>query len=444
MRIRTLWLLSGFCCLFFLGDAEAKRKQEPQPTQLNQKAIQEGVMSFADSWLNMVSQGFEEFESRVETPELRVSAKKMRFGAMTSAVEIATIAHPGRALLDMLVMASLNRATWDRHWLAEYGAPAQLLSDNYALLEKNIWQFAARFAAPGELAELRRLVDQWLLEHPDAVTASFARLTDFGSLRNSPALVAATKPGGWLSTARDVAAAAQSMQELSERALFLALRMQELMASRFELSVAETLSTPEILQLLNDVSGFRQIAEDYALLMERLPAEVAQEIDALVTSSLLKIGAEREAMIDQAMSEISREREAAITQLMVSIGQERTAALEQTLEGIAVERSTLLNTMAQIIIWSDLQAKAMFARVFILSACLILMYFLLRLVYRYMRDRETFTFRHVLETILLLIVAAIPMMVIGVMFVEFTKPDIARIEQIESEVQAASEELSGE
>jgi len=444
MRIRTYWLLSVFCCLFFLGDAAAKRKQEPELTQLNQKAIQEGVMSFADSWLNGVSQGFVEFESRAETPELRVSAKKMRFGAMTSAVEIATIAHPGRALLDMLVMASLNKATWDRHWLANYGAPAQLLSDNYALLEKNIWQFAARFAAPGELAELRRLVDQWLLEHPDAVTASFVRLTDFGSLRNSPALVAATKPGGWLSTARDVAASAQSMQELSERAMFLALRMQELMASRFELSVAETLSTPEILQLLDDVSGFRQVAEDYAVLMEKLPADVAQEIDALVTSSLLKIGAEREAMIEQAMVEISHEREAAITQVMESISQERTAALEQTLEGIAMERGTLLKTIAQIVIWSDLQAKATFARIFILAACLFLLYFMLRLVYRYMRDRETFTFRHVLETILLLIVAAIPIMVIGVLFVEFTAPDVARLEQIATEVEAATGKLDTE
>ena len=214
--------------------------------------------------------------------------------------------------------------------------------------------------------------------------------------------------------------------------------------SRFELSVAETLSTPEILQLLNDVSGFRQVAEKYAVLMENLPADVAQEIDALVTSSLLKIGAEREAMIKQAMSEISVEREAAITQLMESIGQERTAALEQTLEGIAVERSTLLKTIAQIVIWSDLQAKAMFARVFILAACLFLLYFLLRLVYRYMRDRETFTFRHVLETILLLIIAAIPIMVIGVLFVEFTQPDIDRIEQIESEVEAAVPELAEE
>jgi hypothetical protein len=442
MRNRTLFCLSAICCFFLQNEAEAKPK--PEPTQINQKAIQEGVMSFADSWLNQVSQGYQVFESQAESPELRVSVKKMRFGAMTSAVEIATISHPGRALLDMMVMASLNKETWQRHWLSVYRAPAQQLADSYTMLEEEIWSFASRFATGEQLEELRRLVDQWLTEHPEALTASFVRFSDFGSLRNSPALIEATKPGGWLSTARDAAAAAQSIQELSERALFLALRMQELMASRFELSVAETLSTPEILQLLNDVSGFRQVAEDYAVLMERLPADVTQEIDDLVTSSLLKIGAEREAMIEQAMSEISAEREAAITQLMESIGKERTAALAQTLEGIAAERSTLLKTIAQIVIWSDLQAKAMFARVFILSACLILLYFLLRLVYRYMRDRETFTFRHVLETIILLIIAAIPIMLIGVLFVEFTEPDITRIEQIEAEVDAAVPGLTEE
>lgn len=109
-----------------------------------------------------------------------------------------------------------------------------------------------------------------------------------------------------------------------------------------------------------------------------------------------------------------------------------------------MERSTLLKTIAQIVIWSDLQAKATFARIFILAACLFLLYFMLRLVYRYMRDRETFTFRHVLETILLLIIAAIPIMVIGVLFVEFTAPDVARLEQIATEVEAATGKLDTE
>jgi hypothetical protein len=430
MRVIFSLLLSLVCCAAFVGEAEARRKSEPEPPQVNLNAIQEGVMSFADSWLTLTSQGYLAFEAAAESPELRVQAKKMRVGALTSAVEIATIPHPGRALLDMLVMSTLNRATWDRHWLSRYGAPAQLLSDNYALLEDEVWRFAAGFASPAQLGELRVLTDQWLRDNPDATTASFVRFTDFGSLRNSPALIEATKPGGWLSTARDVAAAAQSMQELSERALFLAVRIQELMASRAELSVAEILANPEILQLFDDISGFRDIAEDYAALTEKLPAEVAAQMDTLVSSSLDKVEAGIPHLVNQIMSEVSVEREAAISQLMETISLERSAALVQTLEGIQTERSALLKAIAQIVIWGDFQAKAMFARVFVLTACLVVLYFLLRLVYRFMRERETFGIKQVLETIFVLVVTAIPIMLIGVLVIEFTKPDLAEIEQM--------------
>jgi hypothetical protein len=430
MRVIFSLLLSLVCCAAFVGEAEARRKSEPEPPQVNLNAIQEGVMSFADSWLTLTSQGYLAFEAAAESPELRVQAKKMRVGALTSAVEIATIPHPGRALLDMLVMSTLNRATWDRHWLSRYGAPAQLLSDTDALLEDEVWRFAAGFASPAQLGELRVLTDQWLRDNPDATTASFVRFTDFGSLRNSPALIEATKPGGWLSTARDVAAAAQSMQELSERALFLAVRIQELMASRAELSVAEILANPEILQLFDDISGFRDIAEDYAALTEKLPAEVAAQMDTLVSSSLDKVEAGIPPLVNQIMSEVSVEREAAISQLMETISLERSAALVQTLEGIQTERSALLKAIAQIVIWGDFQAKAMFARVFVLTACLVVLYFLLRLVYRFMRERETFGIKQVLETILVLVVTAIPIMLIGVLVIEFTKPDLAEIEQM--------------
>lgn len=433
MKLLFVRLLSLLCCILFMGEAEAKRKSKPEPTQVNQDAIQEGVMSFADSWLVLVLQGFQAFEAEAETPELRVRLMKVRYGATTSAVEIATIPHAGRALLDMLVMSSLNRATWDRHWLANYGAPAQLMSDNYANLENQIWTFAARFASPAQLDELRGLTAKWLVENPTAPTASFVRFTDFGSLRNSPALVEATKPGGWLSTARDVAAAAQSMQELSERALFLAVRIQELMASRVELSVAEILATPEILQLFDDISGFRDVAEDYAALMEKLPADVTAQMDALVGSSLERIEAEIPPLVNQIMSEVSVEREAAINQLMENISTERSAALVQTLEGIQTERHALLKAIAQIVVWSDFQAKATFARVFVLAGCLVLLYFLLRLVYRFMRERETFGAKEVVETILILVVTAIPIVVIGVIVIEFTKPDLAEIERTTAE-----------
>lgn len=176
--------------------------------------------------------------------------------------------------------------------------------------------------------------------------------------------------------------------------------------------------------------------------MEKLPAELTQEVDDLVTSSLLKIGAEREAMIEQAMSEISVEREAAIIQVMESISQERSAALDQTLKGVENERKALLGAIASIVVWSDLQAKAVFDRVFVLAACLILLYFLLRLIYRYERGRDTFTFRDVVRTVFLLLITAIPIILIGVLFVEYSKPDVQRIDQMQAEFRTIKAELT--
>ncbi|MDX2428783.1 MAG: hypothetical protein QNK22_08845 [Xanthomonadales bacterium] len=54
MKSIAIWLLLSVCCIFLLSEAEAKRKSEPEPPQNNQKAIQEGVMSLADSWLCVV------------------------------------------------------------------------------------------------------------------------------------------------------------------------------------------------------------------------------------------------------------------------------------------------------------------------------------------------------------------------------------------------------
>ena len=164
--------------------------------------------------------------------------------------------------------------------------------------------------------------------------------------------------------------------------------------------------------------------------MEKLPADVAVQMDTLVSSSLDKVEAGIPPLVNQIMSEVAVEREAAISQLIESISTERSAALVQTLDGVQTERTALLKAIAQIVIWSDFQAKATFARVFVLAACLVLLYFLLRLVYKFMRELETFGAKAVLETVLILVVTAIPIIAIGVAVIEFTKPDLAEIEQM--------------
>jgi hypothetical protein len=65
---------------------------------------------------------------------------------------------------------------------------------------------------------------------------------------------------------------------LGDRALYLLSRMVELVNSRAHLTVQELLLTPDIAQLLVDVTKVRQVSERYAALIEALPAPSARYV----------------------------------------------------------------------------------------------------------------------------------------------------------------------
>jgi len=415
---------------------QAKKKQEEE-VRINFAELQAGVMSLADSWLSLSGQGFERILESTDDTQVRLRVRQVRYRSWSSVVDIATGPWPGTAMLDMMVFSSLSRATWDRAWPTEFPESGALLAQYHSEFEEEAWKFGARYLNGAQLDQIRDRIESWLAQNPEARQANMIRFTDFGSLGNSPDFRQETQPGGLLSPVRDAAAAAEAIQETSERAMFLAMRMQNLMADRAELTVASILAREDISQLLSDVSGFQDVAEDYARIMDRMPGDV----ERIIHEGLADISEEREATITQAMTELSREREAAIVQLLGAVSAERRAALEQVLTGVQQERNEMINLVLDLVIWADLQAKATFARIFVLSACLVLLYFILRLVYRYMRDRENFNFRAAVSTIALLWLTAISIIAIGVLFVEFSKPDMNRIKEMEQELKAAQAQI---
>jgi len=437
-RVTTSKLAVLIFALFVSASVHAKRTEEPPP--INFVEIQQGVMSFADSWIGLTGQGFGVVMDDLDDPQMRLEIRRMRYRSMSGAVDIATGPYPGFALLDMMVFASLSRATWDRVWPQRYPESGRQLAATFEQLESEIWAFGAAYLDADQRAETRALVNDWLARNPETEAASFVRFSDFGSLGRSPRMQRETSPGGLLSPVRDAAAAATAIQETSERAMYLAFRMQNLMAERAELTLDGILARDDITTLLRDVSGFREVAEEYARLMDDLPADV----ERLVSKAMIGISAEREATITQAMTALSAERETAIEQLARSVTAERQAALEQVLGGIQGERNEMMGLVLDLVIYTDLQAKATFARIFVLSACLILLYFLLRLVYRYMRGREQFNFQAVVATIVLLFLSAAAIAGIGVMFVEISKPDLERIQALQQKLEAAKDELEAQ
>jgi len=426
------------CFVFIWTTADAKRKEDLPP--VNFAEIQAGVMSFADSWIGLTGQGYNVVMESLVDPRMQLETRRMRYRSMSGAVDIATGPYPGFALLDMMVFASLSKATWDRVWPERYPESGRQLANTFERLESEIWAYGAAYLDDGQREEIRALIDDWLTRNPDIEAASFVRFSDFGSLGRSPRIQQETKPGGLLSPVRDAAAAATAIQETSERAIYLAFRMQNLMAERAELSLDGVLAREDISQLFHDVSGFREVSEEYARLIDRLPADV----ERLVSKAMIAISEEREATITQAITALSEEREAAIEQLARSVTSERQAALKQVLEGVQGERNEMMGLVLDLVVYSDLQAKATFARIFVLSACLILLYFLLRLVYRYMRGREHFHFGAVVSTILLLFLSATSIGAIGVMFVEYSKPDLLRIEALKQKLDSAQGELEAQ
>ena len=409
-------------CLLLSACAQTGRQEAPpEEPAADIKEIQAGVMSFSDTWASSIRQVTALMLEGIEDPKLRLDLQRNWYYSTLSMYDIAAGPYPGISLLDTMVVASLTRRIWERHGLKKYGDSGRAMLKVLTGLEENIWTFSASYLDESQRQDLLALVKEWLARHPGARSASFIRFSDFGELGRKPTLEQAVKKGGFLSPIRDAAESAEEIKELAERALFLSIRMQELMIGRAQILARDLLDSGEIRQLLEDVHGFRGTAQRYAEIAETIPAE----LEALVAFTLDEVSAEREAALQQVLEGVAVERTAAIEQMLVAVSTERGQALAQTLEGLRVERLGLLKASAHVLYWIELQLRASIVRLFIVVACLIVLWFGLRLIYRYWVDRVADSFTKVLGVAVLFLVLIAPTLFLSNYLVGLIRPDFA-------------------
>jgi len=309
----------------------------------------------------------------------------------------------------MVVLVTLNRMVWEEYWMPQvYGQPAAGMVTTLRQLEEDIWALAARVLTPTQRQELQDVLRAWRTKYPDKTGVSFIRFSDFGELGRKPSLEEARKAGGLLAPIKQAAQAAEEISIVGERALYLLLRMQELLYSRAKLTVQELFTTPEMAQLLADVTGFRQVSERYAELFEALPAQLTaymrgtidqtlaqgmRQSAALTDHVMQQVSAERQAvmrqsaaLIDHVMQQVSAERQASIEQAMRGLDRERQVTLAQLLQGVAHERQALLVGLEQVLNRGERHAEQWLTHGFVLLAALMLIFFMVRLAYRYAAD----------------------------------------------------------
>ena len=235
-------------------------------------ALQSAVMSMSDDWNSalgaMVYQVQRECGSDMDCMWITQAFLRNSMGA---SLDVAVGPNPSVAIMDMLVLCSLETWALEHHW-AGFGIPIEsglAGAKQLAKARDSLWEQAADHLKVDELARLRMLIDAWITRHPDQTIVSFVRLADFASDRNQLTLAERADAGGLLEELNEVSLAVDDARLLGERALWYSSRYPYVLGQQAEMTA---------LRLTQSISN-QVVAQREAIL-----SGVAKEREAIISS----------------------------------------------------------------------------------------------------------------------------------------------------------------
>lgn len=238
--------------------------------------LQSAVMSMADEWNAALGEANYAVES-LGTPSLRERwmAQGLLRNGFGASLDIASGPNPAIAMMDMLVLSTLQTWTVQANWagsgLSREGAA--LAVARMSRTRDDLWKSAAAHFPEPDLRRLRGLIDAWIAAHPDQMLVSFVRLSDFAGSRNLLTLREREAAGGLLRELDDVTGAVDEARLLGERALWYAARYPYVIGQQAELTgyrMAEVLER-EVGEYRQDL--FASIAEERKAIIESIGRE---------------------------------------------------------------------------------------------------------------------------------------------------------------------------
>ncbi len=324
----------------------AKAASQTGP-QMSQEELQAAVISYANRFIATIGQAAFDLEAQIQTKKGRLIAAARKVYSLSAAAEIAAGPRPGPALLDLVVLATLNRLVWDEYWRPQvFGMPATIMVDAFKKMEADAWRMAAKVMTSEQLEELQDVILDWYGHHPNQRAVDYIRFSDFGDLGQKPNLKEIQKPGGLLAPVREATAAVDEVRMTSERAMFLLTKMQLIMGFQVELVYKQLVAQPEMETLLRDISGFRETADRFADLAAKLPGQVADERSAALADAGQLIARERTAVL-----KAIDDRTDTIRQINADVQQtlDRVTAIFKHLEATTADTERLMQTSQQTV-----------------------------------------------------------------------------------------------
>ncbi len=343
--------------------AEAAQQSSAVSQLADARQVQAQVMDFADEMTLRLAEAIDQIEGRSQSIEGRTVAHRLKYTVAHGATIIASAQNPRIALVDMYVMISLQRALLEKNIVPQYfGTEADRLVQTFQTSEQEIKGLASKALSAEQLAEIDRLIAQWLENNPDRVFAGYVRLSEFSAARQVSTAQAqkgrASNVLGFLfidplagldPTTREI----EQARLLAERAFFYMQRMPMLISWQAELLVMDTVSEPESRTVLTSVESLtlsvEQISQDVDELNERFPELISAERQAILEQLDQTIDEQRQKSIDQALAGLSAERRALIDQLSDQEEQLRPLVtdLRQTVDSATALSDSVRSTTEQ-------------------------------------------------------------------------------------------------
>ncbi len=257
-------------------------------------------------------------------PTARWLALSFLRNGMGAALDIAAGPNPDVAVLDLLVLGSLQSWAFREHWLPKGIQPARAARAiaRMRAAEDSLWVVAREVVNDEQEARLRSLIGTWIAEHPNQTVVAFVRFSDFTEERHLSTVVARGEAAGLLAEVGEATAAVDDARLFGERAMWFASRYPYLLGQQAELTAYRMADQPEMRDVRATLRATERLARSAADRLENLDAERDRWLAAAETSvqKLMADGAQH----------VERAREAAVDHFFDRVRTERDALLSET------------------------------------------------------------------------------------------------------------------
>ncbi len=281
----------------------------PDPVEL-----QSQLLRFADNSIEALNLAIGQLQREEDETARRRTLLIRRITMTNDILAIATGANTYANLLDMAILASLNRMNVEDYWIPKlYGESAKPYLLASQEVEKAIWRIASKTLKKEQLSELRAAIKTWHEQHPTMRSSSDIGWLSFASevaeinrsarpgITSSVFNLLAIDPLAGLDPAtRELA----NTRLFAERGMFLARHMPTLIRWETELLTIHMAEMPEMEKLLANTTQLSESADRFSQTAERLPGLISTERQQIVQAldmhqpGLISLAAQTERALD--------------------------------------------------------------------------------------------------------------------------------------------------